>query len=903
MPKVLLVEDNEDNRNMLSRRLERRGYEVIFAVNGAEGVSKTLSEKPNLVLMDMNMPVMDGWEATRQLKANPQTQHIPVIALTADALTGDKEKALNAGCDDYDTKPVDLPRLLEKIEKLLEKSVIQKPETPSLPQDSRIQRALLSHLRHELCTPMNAIIGYSEMLLDELKSQPNSDLGHDLQKIHACGNQLLTLANAILDPARLEVSQLDQNLDSFSSSIRVELLTPLSTVIGYCEMLLEEAPDELGPDLERIQAAGQRLLSMVNDIVNLAQQQLQAIDIQQLDAADLMLSSLTATNLVESAASTIRSLSETYPWEQVAKGGTILVVDDNETNCDLLKRQLERQGYTVTTTTKGQQALSLLAVQSFDLILLDIIMPGMSGFEVLQQLKTHQQWRQIPVLMISALDEIDSAARCIEMGAEDYLSKPFKPVLLRAKITTCLEKKRLREQQVLHLAQRLIAEATPVPVLISRLEDGVILYANTTASSTFGLPVEELLSRQVQDFYFNPSDRQELVEVLSRAESIQSRELQCKRADGTPFWVTASLQPLTFNGEATVLSALCDITDRKQAEEALRLAEEKYRSIFENALEGIFQSTPDGCFISVNPAMARIHGYESPAAMMEALAETGHHIYVDPKGRDEYKRLLEQQGEVTGFEYQLYRQDGEIVWVSESVRVVRDANGQLLYYEGILEDVTQRKLEEVALKREVEELRIEIDQAKRNSQVAEIIESDYFQQLQAAAENLRFEDDDEPVYEPVPEPVHEPVYEPVSEPIHEPVNKPVNKPVRTVPKLLLVEDNELNRDMLSRRLKRSGYEVVIAVDGEEGVSKTTTEKPDLVLMDMSLPVMDGWEATQQLKANPETKYIPVIALTAHAMTGDREKALNAGCDEYDTKPIDLSRLLGKIETLLNKVNS
>jgi CheY-like chemotaxis protein len=121
-----------------------------------------------------------------------------------------------------------------------------------------------------------------------------------------------------------------------------------------------------------------------------------------------------------------------------------------------------------------------------------------------------------------------------------------------------------------------------------------------------------------------------------------------------------------------------------------------------------------------------------------------------------------------------------------------------------------------------------------------------------------------------------------------------------MPKILLVEDNEMNRDMLSRRLQRKGYEVVIAVDGAEGVSLTSSENPDLVLMDMSLPIMDGWEATRQLKANPETQAIPVIALTAHAMSGDREKALNAGCDDYDTKPIELPRLLSKIETFLGR---
>ncbi len=117
-------------------------------------------------------------------------------------------------------------------------------------------------------------------------------------------------------------------------------------------------------------------------------------------------------------------------------------------------------------------------------------------------------------------------------------------------------------------------------------------------------------------------------------------------------------------------------------------------------------------------------------------------------------------------------------------------------------------------------------------------------------------------------------------------------------KILLVEDNEMNRDMLSRRLERRGYEVVIAVDGAEGVRMAQAEAPALILMDMSLPVLDGWEATRQIKAAPATGGIPIIALTAHAMSGDREKAIEAGCDDFDTKPVDLPRLLAKIDALL-----
>jgi two-component system cell cycle response regulator DivK len=121
-----------------------------------------------------------------------------------------------------------------------------------------------------------------------------------------------------------------------------------------------------------------------------------------------------------------------------------------------------------------------------------------------------------------------------------------------------------------------------------------------------------------------------------------------------------------------------------------------------------------------------------------------------------------------------------------------------------------------------------------------------------------------------------------------------------MPKILLVEDNEMNRDMLSRRLEKRGYTVVVAVDGAAGVAQTLAEKPDLILMDMSLPVIDGWEATKQIRADATVAGTPIIALTAHAMSSDREKSLKAGCDDFDTKPVELPRLIGKIEELLKR---
>ena len=329
-------------------------------------------------------------------------------------------------------------------------------------QDSLAGQTLLAYLRHELCTPINGMIGYSELLLEELQTQPSSPLSEDLQKIQGCSRQLLALVTVILDRDRLALSQIDGDLDNFSDTLRLALITPLSTVIGYCEMLLEDAPARLLADIDKLHGSAQRLLSLIGDIVHLAQQQMQAIALQS-EGSALSLESPEAAYLAKSAASTLQALKQNIP-KKPSQGGTILVIDDNLTNCELLARQLKPQTYTVTTATNAQQALRLLQAIPYDLILLDVVMPGTSGLDLLQQLKRHDTWRHIPVIMMSALDEIEGAVKCIEIGAEDYLHKPFDPTLLKARIGGYLERQRLRDREVvyLHQVERLTAAAAAV---------------------------------------------------------------------------------------------------------------------------------------------------------------------------------------------------------------------------------------------------------------------------------------------------------------------------------------------------------------------------------------------------------------------------------------------------------
>ena len=307
----------------------------------------------------------------------------------------------------------------------------------------RARQAFLSHMRHELRTPVNAIIGYSEMLLEDVGDGP---LRTDLEKIQASGRRLLGLINDLLDPARMEGTLDGSRLSEWGAHVRHELRTPVNAVVGYAEMLLEDPetlPEGAAPDVRKIHAAGYKLLGLIDDIIDLSKAASGAVDLKV--KSDVR-------TLIQDVVSTIRPLEEHVARPDEAPG-RILVVDDNEVNRDMLQRRLEREGYQVATAVDGLDALRQVAAGDFDLVLLDIMMPGLNGYQVLEHLKSDPERRHIPVIMISALDEIESVVRCIEIGASDYLPKPFNPVLLRARIGACLEQKRLRDREVHYLRQ------------------------------------------------------------------------------------------------------------------------------------------------------------------------------------------------------------------------------------------------------------------------------------------------------------------------------------------------------------------------------------------------------------------------------------------------------------------
>lgn len=275
-----------------------------------------------------------------------------------------------------------------------------------------------------------------------------------------------------------------------------------------------------------------------------------------------------------------------------------------------------------------------------------------------------------------------------------------------------------------------------------------IKFISDAIAEVSGYPAAELIDNKVRTYesLIHAEDRQLVRQTI--LESLSSKgtfaiEYRIIHKNGEIRWVyeqgksvfNAPEQPVYIDG------AIFDITETKQAQEALRIAEEKYRSIFENALEGIYQSTPEGKYISVNPAMARIYGYASPTEMIDAISSISHQVYIDSERRQEFKSKLQTDREIKNWQDRVYRQDNSIIWTEEDVRAVYDSQDNLLYYEGLVRDISDRKRQEEQLKQQLQDLRIEIDQTKREIDVAQITQSDYFQELQAEAESIRSNDD------------------------------------------------------------------------------------------------------------------------------------------------------------------
>jgi adenylate cyclase len=325
-------------------------------------------------------------------------------------------------------------------------------------EDDRLHRMLLAYVRQEFEAPVNAILGYAEIMIEDTQQQEHQAILSDLRRLQQSAVKLKELVSGLLDPTLVNRDFLD-----FRRHLRHDLRTPISVIKGLGEMLLEDAQAQSNAaqvrDLEKLLETTAGLLAQIDALVDF-------------DGRSLPLSVALPGN-VSAVLKPVPALSSSVARYQI-RPSPILVVDDTEATRELLARRLRREGHHVVEAAGGRAALELVAMADFDLILLDMMMPDLNGYEVLAQLKADARFRHIPVIVISALDEIDSVVRCIEAGAEDYLSKPFDPVLLRARIGACLEKVRLRESEQAAIAELKAEKEKTETLLLNILPKSII---------------------------------------------------------------------------------------------------------------------------------------------------------------------------------------------------------------------------------------------------------------------------------------------------------------------------------------------------------------------------------------------------------------------------------------------
>ncbi len=544
----------------------------------------------------------------------------------------------------------------------------------------RSRSDLLRGMRHELRTPVNHIIGYGEMLIEEAEEQGLDMLLPELRQICAAGRRLVGLINDSLDPAAIEAREQDRTIS------RPDLRAPLAQVLDNVQTLHARATEhgraDLLPDLERIDLAARQMLALIAETAAVADggEPPSILDIP-LDAQEVI-----------AVPPALEQRAGAAPL-----GGRLLVVDDNELNRDMLSRRLIRLGYTVASAENGRQAWSEFAAEPFDLMLLDIMMPELDGYQVLERLKAAGTLRDLPVIVLSALDEVESAVRCIEIGAEDYLPKPFDPVLLNARIGACLEKKRLRDQEAIYLRQIKQAKKRADDLLHVVIPIGVAL----TAERDFNRLLERILLESMAlcnadggTLYLRTQDGRLKFEIIRNT----SLAIAMGGTSGNPI----PFAPLRLYNETT--------------------SEPNHHYIVTHAaLTGASINIPDayhaeGFDFDGTKSFDRQTSYRSMSFLNVSLKNNHNHVIG-------VLQLINAQDPETG-------------------AVIPFDQGQQQMIE-LLSSLAAAALEayqrEQRLRRQIEELRIEIDEVKKSRQVAEITETDYFQQLQEKARNLRAE--------------------------------------------------------------------------------------------------------------------------------------------------------------------
>jgi PAS domain S-box-containing protein len=628
---ILIVDDTPTNLRVLCDFLTDSGFEVLVATDGESAIEQAIYAQPNLILLDVLMPGIDGFETCRQLKANPSTQAIPVIFMTALSETVDKVKGFQVGAVDYVTKPLQPEEVLARIRNHL---TIQNLRNQLQEQNLRLQQEVKERQQAEELVRQQA---QRERLLGEIAQRIRQSL--DLEEI------LSTTVSEVRQFLQTDRVLIYRFFDDWSGIVAVESVSS----------------DEL---------------SILN------------------------------TRISDPC------FGEAYV-ERYQKG-RIRVIEDI---------------YTAGVTPCHLDFLLNIQVRA-NLVVPILQKERLWGLLVAHHCYKPRQWQQWEVDFLEALST--QIAIAIQQG------QLYQRLRRQNRVLVALAKSRTVNHGDLNSTLRQVTEAAAQTLEISRVS--VWLYSPDHSKIHCLNLFERSANRHTDGMELTAADYPAYFKVLEQEPTIAvpdadtnpiTLELQVSylpsgRTVVGPYGVTAILAaPICVGGQivgvvccehtdltrqwaldeqnfagslADVVSLSLEARERQRAEEALRLAEQRYHSIVENAIEGIFQTKPSGRFISANPALARIFGYSSPEELMASIKDISRQVYVDPNRRGEFIAAIQADNAVFEFESLVYRKDGSIIWVSENTRAVRDSTGTLLYYEGTVSDITARKVAREALR-------------------------------------------------------------------------------------------------------------------------------------------------------------------------------------------------------------
>ncbi len=624
---ILIVDDTPTNLGMLCDFLTDSGFEVLVAIDGESAIEQVIYAQPNLILLDVLMPKIDGFETCRRLKANPSTQAIPVIFMTALGETVDKVKGFQVGAVDYVTKPIQPEEVLVRITNHL---TIQNLQNQLQKQNLQLQQEVKERQQAEELVRQQA---QREQLLGEIVQRIRQSL--DLEEI------LSTTVREVRQFLQTDRVLIYRFFDDWSGIVAVESVSS----------------DEL---------------SILN------------------------------TRISDPC------FSEAYV--ELYQKGHILVIEDI---------------YTADVTPCHVDFLASIQARA------NLVVPILQGEQLWGLLVAHhccepRQWQQFEVDLLNALST--PIAIAIQQG------QLYQRLRRQNQVLVALAKSRSVNHDDLNLTLRQITETAAQTLEISRV--GVWLYSpdhskihcldlfeSSANCHTDGIELTardypayfKALEQEPTDADTNPItlklhtsylvDRYTVVDSSKVTTMLNVPICTAGQIVGVVCYEHTDLSRQWTLDEQNFASSLADLVslslearERQRAQEALRLAEQRYQSIVENAIEGIFQTTPSGRFLSANPALAKICGYCSPEELITSIKDISQQVYVDPNRRGEFIAAIQADNAVFEFESLAYRKNGSIIWLSENTRAVRDSTGTLLYYEGTVSDITARKVAREALR-------------------------------------------------------------------------------------------------------------------------------------------------------------------------------------------------------------